>query len=334
MIKISTSLVAKTTIFALIALLIGALVIKSQIEASMKQSLAVEKPTLYTLEEGKYAHFVINRFAEKGWLHSPLLIKAKLKLNPKLANIKSGTYELLPGMTVEDFFSMLAFGQVKQFSIGLVEGLVWKDWLKKLNATEHLIPLSEPDLAALPSFEGGSIEGWLLPETYNFTANTKALEIVNRAYVDMRVFLDEQWPLRALDLPYNTPYEALIMASIIEKETGLASERPRISGVFVNRLRQNMRLQTDPTVIYGMGDSFDGDIRKKDLRTPTPYNTYVIKGLPPTPIAMPGKLAILAALHPLETDELYFVARGDGSHKFSKTLSEHNAAVRKYQLKK
>ena len=334
MIKINTALALKTAIIAIVVLMVTALVIKSQIEASMKQSLAIEEATLYTLEEGHYAHFVINRFTEKGWLHSPLLLKAKLKLSPKLANIKSGTYELLPGMTVEDLFSMLAYGQVKQFSVGLVEGLVWKDWLKKLNTTEHLIPLSEQDLSTLPSFEGGSIEGWLMPETYNFTANTKALDIVNRAYVDMREFLDEQWPLRALDLPYDTPYEALIMASIIEKETGVASERPRISGVFVNRLRQNMRLQTDPTVIYGMGDNFDGDIRKKDLRTPTPYNTYVIKGLPPTPIAMPGKLAILAALNPQETDELYFVAKGDGSHKFSKTLSEHNAAVRKYQLKK
>ena len=189
-------------------------------------------------------------------------------------------------------------------------------------------------MASLPQFEGDSIEGWLLPETYNFVKGTHGIDIVKRAYESMRDELNKAWQARQTGLPYNNPYEALIMASIIEKETGIASERPRIAGVFVNRLRQNMRLQTDPTVIYGMGDDFDGDIRRKDLRTPTPYNTYVIKGLPPTPIAMPGKLAIEAALHPLETDELYFVAKGDGSHQFSKTLSEHNAAVRKYQLKK
>ena len=155
-----------------------------------------------------------------------------------------------------------------------------------------------------------------------------------RAHEALIAFVDEQWQQRALDLPINTPYEALILASIIEKETAVPEERSRIAGVFVNRLNSNMRLQTDPTVIYGIGDNFDGNITRKHLRTPTPYNTYVIKGLPPTPIAMAGKAAIKAALQPLETDEVYFVAKGDGSHQFSTTLEAHNAAVRKYQLKR
>ena len=150
----------------------------------------------------------------------------------------------------------------------------------------------------------------------------------------MQQYLNVAWHNRALDLPYSSSYEGIIMASIIEKETGVAQERPRISGVFVNRLNLNMRLQTDPTVIYGMGEGFDGNIRRKDLKTPTLYNTYVIKGLPPTPIAMPSKLAIDAAFNPIATNDLYFVSKGDGSHKFSTTLQDHNLAVRKYQLKK
>jgi UPF0755 protein len=179
-----------------------------------------------------------------------------------------------------------------------------------------------------------SVEGYLLPDTYYFVAQTAAIEIIKRAHLNMQQYLENAWQNRALDLPYNTAYEGLIMASIIEKETGDAKERPRISGVFVNRLNLKMRLQTDPTIIYGMGENFDGDIRRKDIRAATPYNTYVIKGLPPTPIAMPSKLAIDAAFNPIATEELYFVSKGDGSHKFSTTLHEHNLAVRQYQLNK
>lgn len=334
MIKRLSSLISKIIVITAVILAVTALLLNHFIDSRVNAPLSIDRPLLYSVEKGQYAHFVINRLAEQGLLASPLAFKAKLKLSPDLADIKSGTYELLPGMTGTDLFSMLSYGQEKQFSLSLVEGLRWKEWLAKLNDTPHLVPLSAQEASSMGPFEGGAIEGWLLPETYNFTSGTTAREIVDRAYQSMQEYLAEQWHIRAVDLPYDTPYEALIMASIIEKETGVASERPRIAGVFVNRLRQNMRLQTDPTVIYGMGDDFDGDIRRKDLRTPTPYNTYVIKGLPPTPIAMPGKKAIDAALNPMATEELYFVAKGDGSHYFSKTLSEHNAAVRKYQLKK
>lgn len=172
----------------------------------------------------------------------------------------------------------------------------------------------------------------MLPETYFYTAGTSGRDIIKRAYADMQTALQANWELRQKNLPLQSPYELLILASIVEKETGQASERAMIASVFENRLNKGMRLQTDPTVIYGMGDRYDGNIRKADLREPTPYNTYLIKGLPPTPIAMPGKAALLAAAQPEDSPYFYFVSRGDGSHVFSRTLSEHNRNVRKYIL--
>jgi UPF0755 protein len=240
-------------------------------------------------------------------------------------------------MSALDLLSLFSSGKELQFSISLVEGLNWREWLSVLKSHPQITFTDEfnQQLEILTkSLPKQSIEGYLLPDTYYFVAMTAAIDIVKRAHLSMQSYLDKAWENRALDLPYDSAYEGLTMASIIEKETGVADERPRIAGVFVNRLNLNMRLQTDPTVIYGMGESFDGDIRRKDLKTATPYNTYVIKGLPPTPIAMPSKLAIDAAFNPLTTDDLYFVSKGDGSHKFSTTLKDHNLAVRKYQLRK
>jgi len=177
-------------------------------------------------------------------------------------------------------------------------------------------------------------EGRFFPDTYNFPRRTTGLEVLRRAYGRMETVLAQEWQERAAGLPLKSPDEALILASIIEKETGLAAERPQIAGVFVRRLRAGMRLQTDPTVIYGMGARFDGNLRRADLREETPYNTYVIAGLPPTPIALPGRAAINAALHPADGDSLYFVARGDGGHVFSATLEGHNRAVSEFQLHK
>ena len=308
-----------------------------QLREQINQVLNLKEPQLLTVVEGQYAHSILNQLKNDGLLAHNIGLKLLLKFKPTLAKVRLGTYEITPRMTGVDVLELLSSGAEKQFSISLVEGLRWRDWVTQI--TQH------PTLVVLPSFDvfieklqsnvhGNSLEGWLMPETYFFTNGTNATGVIQRAYDDMSNYLSQAWEMRALDLPYETPYEALIMASIIEKETAVASERPRIAAVFVNRLRINMRLQTDPTVIYGMGESFDGNIRRKDLRNSTPYNTYVIKGLPPTPIAMPSKLAIDAALHPNTTEELYFVAKGDGSHKFSLTLQEHNLAVRQYQLKK
>lgn len=323
---------------AIVVIVVGIVSGIEFIKQNARKPIALDKPYQLIVEPGQYAHYVINRLYEKRIIDHPVAFKLMLKLKPELAAIKTGTYRLTPDMTGLDLFEMLNSGNEVQFSISLVEGLTWKSWLLQLNNNEMLIKselTDEQRLAILkPIPAEATLEGLLMPDTYYFTRNTSVDDVVVRAYQSMQVYLQQAWDARDLDLPYASPYEALIMASIIEKETGLAQERPRIAGVFVNRLRKNMRLGTDPTVIYGIGDKFDGDIRRKDLRTHTPYNTYLIKGLPPTPIAMPSKLAIEAALHPLDTDELYFVSKGDGSHYFSHTLKEHNQAVRKYQLNK
>ena len=203
--------------------------------------------------------------------------------------------------------------------------------IKQFEDTNKEVLLKRLKLSGIGE-EHDNIEGWLFPDTYNYLGTDTVLDIMLRAHRKMNRVLEQEWAKRAPGLPYKTPYEALIMASIIEKETGLAEERETISGVFVRRLLKGMRLQTDPTVIYGMGDRYDGDIRRRDLRQLTPYNTYMIKGLPPTPIAMPSGASISAALHPKAGSSLYFVARGDGGHYFSSTLQEHLGAVKKYQL--
>jgi len=295
----------------------------------------------YQLKPGSSLRGVVADFAAQGLWNSPQdpywfrLIARKKQLAHKL---QAGEYHFDAGSLPLQMLQKLASGDIIRYSVTLVEGLTFREMRRALEQTPRLkMTLKDMDDAELMATLGHPDqhpEGRFLAETYQFTAGTTDADILRRAYQDMQTLLDKEWQDRAPDLPYKDPYEALIMAAIIEKETAVPNERPRIAGVFVRRLQKGMRLQTDPTVIYGIGESFDGNLRRKDLTTDTPYNTYTRKGLPPTPIATPGPESIHAALHPADGNELYFVASGDGGHKFSATLKEHNKAVRKYQLRR
>lgn len=249
--------------------------------------------------------------------------------------IKAGSYSVKQGITPTQLLGKLARGDVTQGEALLVEGWTFRQWRARLEQNPDLkhdtLGLSEAEIAARLGIDGAKLDGWLLPDTYLFDKQSSDIELLARAHRAMKKKLEQAWNERDANVPYKTPYDALIMASIVEKETGRSDDRAQVAAVFVNRLRKGMLLQTDPTVIYGMGEAFDGNLRKRDLQTDTPYNTYTRSGLPPTPIAMPGLASIQAALHPAPSDMLYFVARGDGSSHFSRTLEEHNKAVIKYQ---
>ncbi len=293
----------------------------------------------FKIKSGDTLHDVFRRLSNYHNLDN-FSFKLWLKLNNDRHNVKTGYYELVDGMPLTQAISIFNAGQVKQFSVTFIEGSTFEQWLAQLKNIDELnydLPDSHKQiyetLISKDTFCENALallEGCLLPDTYFFTYQSKASEILSRAYFALKKTLEEAWTMRFLDIPLKTPYEALILASIIEKETAIDAERSEIAGVFTNRLEKNMRLQTDPTVIYGVGDSYAGDITRQHLRTPTPYNTYVIKGLTPTPIAMPSKASVLAAVQPALTDSLYFVATGDGGHQFSSNLADHNRAVRAY----
>jgi len=252
--------------------------------------------------------------------------------------LHAGEYALTAGMTPRDLLLNMAAGKVLQRNFTIVDGWNFRDLRQALAKADKLkqdgASLDDAALMAKIGAPGVMPEGEFLPETYAYVKGDSDLDILRRAHAAMTKMLDTLWAKRDKDLPLATPYDALILASIVEKETGRADERPRIAGVFIRRLQTHMLLQTDPSVIYGMGEAYTGNIHKSDLTTDTPYNTYTRQGLPPTPIAMPGKPAIEAALHPASGTELYFVARGDGTHVFSSTLDEHNRNVACFQLKR
>ncbi|KHA61288.1 ABC transporter substrate-binding protein [Vibrio variabilis] len=330
-------MIKKITIFLLLVALAAAAgygYVTKQVEQYIAQPLNIEQEQIFTLKSGTGFNRVLSQLTEKGIIVGSDFSKLVRRFHPELTQLKAGTYLLEPNTTLAQTLELLKSGKEHQFAITFVEGSTFKEWRQALETAEYLehemSGLSEAEIAQKLGLEHDKLEGLMLAETYHYTFGTSDLDILKRASSKLQAILDEQWQQRQEDLPLKTPYEALILASIIEKETAVEEERERVASVFVNRLNKRMRLQTDPTVIYGMGDKYDGNIRKKDLRTPTPYNTYTIFGLPPTPIAMPGEASIAAALNPEASNYLYFVASGKGGHVFSKSLAEHNRAVRAY----
>ncbi|PCK03546.1 MAG: BCR, YceG family protein [Alteromonadaceae bacterium] len=296
-----------------------------------------ETHQVYIVEPGTGLHAVGRDMQQIGLVKWPKLWVLYARVE-HLDAIKAGEFQFSSQESPLSLLQKLQRGEVVEHRLTLVEGRSFKQMLLVLNDAPKLShKLESGDALAVLQASGVDLvhpEGWFFPDTYQYLRNDSDISILLRAHKKMKSVLNEEWDLRDSDLPYESVYEALIMASIVEKETGVASERKTIAGVFVRRLRKGMRLQTDPTVIYGMGDKYQGNITRKDLKKLTAYNTYMIKGLPPTPIAMPGREAIHAALHPEPGESLYFVAKGDGSHYFSATLDEHINAVRKYQKKR
>ena len=289
-----------------------------------------------TVEPGMSARAVVQALVKGGVEVDPQLLYWWIRLSGQARQIKAGSYEISRGPTPRTLLSKLVRGEVAQRSVTLAEGLTFAQWRETLRNAPHLRQdsqdLAPEALMARLGRPGVHPEGRFFPSTYTYAKGSSDLALLRRAMQEMDQRLAAAWARRAPDSPLRTPDEALILASIVEKETGRASDRGQISGVFNNRLRKGMLLQTDPTVIYGLGEKFDGNLRKRDLQADTPWNTYTRKGLPPTPIAMPGQESLLAAVQPEQTSALYFVARGDGTSAFSATLEEHNRAVRKYQL--
>lgn len=310
--------------------------------SSMQQVVTVDDGQTFIVERGWSAKRTANELASLSIIEKPHWFYLHARFQPQLSGrnpaIKSGEYVLSQGTTASDLYELLVAGKARQYSHSIIEGTTFKQMLASLSDVELLTKTSDAETAesvmAALGQPGVHPEGLFFADTYSFPRETSDIGFLRRAHETLNEVLAEEWENRDADLPYASAYEALVMASIIEKETAVSAERPLIAGVFVSRLRLGMRLQTDPTVIYGIGDSYDGNIRRKDLRTDTPYNTYTRAGLPPTPIALVGREAINAALHPESTTKLFFVSKGDGTHYFSETVEEHNEAVRKYQLKR
>lgn len=316
---------------------LAALVIWSEYQRFLHQPVnLLEEDVIFTVRPGDNISKVSQRLYDSGISPVPsIYLEIYARVLGTSSMIKAGEYRILPDTTLPELLQLFISGRVVQYSLTIVEGMTAQQLFDKIK--EHpeiqltLAELTNDTVRAALSIENSLAEGWFLPETYHFPANTTDVQFLRRAYQKMQDELDRAWQNMTEDLPYKSAYEVLIMASIIEKESAIPQERPEIAGVFVRRLAKGMRLQTDPTVIYGMGENYAGNIRKKDLQTDTPYNTYTRFGLPPTPICLPSKESIAAAMRPAEGTSLYFVAGADnGGHVFSDTLEQHNRAVRNY----
>jgi UPF0755 protein len=302
----------------------------------LAQPLALPaSPFVFDVKPGQTLKTVARELAADKVLDAAWPLVALARLRGVDRAIKAGNYEIEQGVTLPGLLDQLTQGTVTQTSLTIVEGSTFAELRRQLADDSDIVkgdpPLPDGELMAKLGAPGTAPEGWFFPETYFFATGARDLAVLGRAFRLMRARLDAAWAKRAPDLPLTDPYEALILASIVEKETGQAADRPLIASVLVNRLRAGMRLQADPTVIYGMGARFDGNLRKRDLETDTPYNTYTRDGLPPTPIALPSQASLDAATRPPQTTYLYFVARGDGTSEFSTNLADHNRAVAKFQ---
>jgi UPF0755 protein len=293
-----------------------------------------QAPFRIEIDQGTSVRAVLTKLAGQGGLANVRAVELYLRLHGHRPNVHFGMYEIPAHASAAQILDMFEQGRVVLEQLTVVEGSTFADFRRELDqhaaVTHTLTGKSADEVMTALGHPGEFPEGRFFPDTYRFATRTTDRDILLLAYKDMQKLLEAAWAQHSPGLPFDTAYQALILASIVEKETGVPAERPRIAGVFVTRLRKGMRLQSDPTVIYGLGESYDGDIRTRDLVTDTPYNSYTRAGLPPTPIALPGRESILAAVHPQETGDLYFVATGNGGHHFSRTLEEHNEAVKAY----
>ena len=300
----------------------------------------------FTVTKGDTVKQIAQSLQQQKLIEHPQYFHLYTRLSKQAAKIKAGEYTLKSGMTAVDVVNLFVSGKVNQYSLTIVEGWTFKEALQRVQDDPNLLKTfpesgesennkaQQNSIAKALNSQYDNLEGLVYPDTYHFPKGTTDLEFLQRSYDTMQKILAQEWEKKEQNLPLKTPYEALILASIVEKESGVSSERSRIAGVFIRRMKKKMRLQSDPTIIYGMGERYKGNIRRRDINEKTAYNTYQINGLPPTPIAIAGREAIHAVLHPDKGKSLYFVADGSGGHVFSNNLKAHNRAVRKYILKK
>ena len=327
-------------IFVVFSVLLAvALYHSAKIYSEMHAELSLSQTEAIVFPRGSSIRTLANQLSEKGLLQNKKHFLLWGKLNRQSTKLQAGEYLITPGMTLAGLLDAMVAGDVVQHNITIIEGYTFRQMLDTIHqnaiVSKQLSGLSDAEIMEKIGYKGEHPEGRFYPDTYYVSRGVTDVDLLKRAYNTMAKILEEEWQQREENLPLKSAYEALILASIVEKESAIAEERPLIAGLFINRLRKKMRLQTDPTVIYGI-ENYDGNIRFRDLRKDTPYNTYTRRGLPPTPIALPGREAIHATLHPDKTKYLYFVAYGDGSgrHEFSTNLKDHEKAVDKYQRKK
>ncbi|MCF5825400.1 endolytic transglycosylase MltG [Pseudomonas syringae] len=305
---------------------------------ALNQPLEVAQEQLLDVPAGSTPTGVLNRLQADGVIKDAFWLRLYWRFNLANQPLHSGEYRMVPGMNVKGLFDVWKRKEVVQYSLTLVEGWNFRQvraaLAKQAKLEQTLAGVSDSELMAKIGHPDVFPEGRFFPDTYRYVRGMTDAELLKQAYSRLEEVLDEEWNARSSEAPYSNPYQALIMASLVEKETGVPQERGQIAGVFVRRLKLGMQLQTDPTVMYGMGERFNGKLTRANLKEATPYNTYVIAGMPPTPISLVGREAIHAALNPVAGSSLYFVAKGDGSHVFSDDLDAHNAAVREYQLKR